>query len=190
MLELREWFASARFDDRPWLLLGKGPSFSRRDEFPLGDYNLLGLNNVVREQRVDVAHVIDVDVIGDVAERLAGNCRYLVMPRRPHVGFEPTGRLLEDFFDELPVLRELDGEGRLVWYNAATSWTAAGDSPVIGVRSFSSEAALNILAAMGVRTVRSLGIDGGRTYGTDFKDLKALTNGLPSFNAQFREMEE
>jgi hypothetical protein len=49
MIELREWMASASFPDRPWLVLGKGPSFSRRAEFPLGEYNLMGLNNVVGE---------------------------------------------------------------------------------------------------------------------------------------------
>ena len=71
------------------------------------------------------------------------------MPRHPHVGFQPTERRLEDFFDELPVLRELDEQGRLVWYNAATR-PPVGDSPVIGVRYFSSEAAMNILGEMGV----------------------------------------
>src|SRR5918997_1274861 len=113
MLELREWIAASPFDARPWLILGKGPSFSRRHEFPLEDYHLLGLNNVVREQPVDVAHVIDVDVIPDIADRLLDDCRYLLMPRRPHEAFVPTRRLLEDFFDDHPVLRELDRRGRL-----------------------------------------------------------------------------
>ena len=111
------------------------------------------------------------------------------MPRRPHVKFRAGEKLLEDYFDELPVLRELDEQGRLVWYNAATS-PPVGDSPKIGVRFFSSEAALNILGEMGVKKVRTLGIDGGTQYAGEFEDLPELQNGLPSFDAQFRELED
>ena len=191
MIELHQWISSASFPERPWLLLGKGPSFSRRDEFPLGDYNLLGLNNVVGELPLDVAHMIDIDVVDAVADRLEENCRWLVMPRRPHVDFEPSDRLLEDFVAEKPVLRRLEEEGRLVWYNAASPrWPPVGDSRPVQVRNFSSEAALEILGRMGVRRVRSLGIDGGQTYGREFADLKQLLNGRPSFDAQFREIED
>jgi hypothetical protein len=189
MIELRNWIQSTQFDPKPWLLLGKGPSFSRRGEFDLDGFNLLGLNDVVEEQRVHVAHVIDLDVVQRAGGHLLDNCDFLVMARRPHVGFKPGPRRLEDYFDEVPVLRELDGRGRLVWYNAATS-PPIGDSPVIGIRYFSSEAALNILGEMGVTKVRSLGIDGGQVYGREFADLPELHNGLPSFDAQFREMED
>lgn len=189
MIELRDWIRSTGFDAKPWLLLGKGPTFSRRSEFPLDDYNLMGLNNVVTEQKVDVAHVIDIDVIEKCADAIRDNSRFLVMARRPHSGFRAGERRLEDYFDDLPVLRELDEQGRLVWYNAATSPSEPG-SPEIGVRYFSSEAAMNILGELGVKKVRTLGIDGGTQYGTEFKDLPELTNGLPSFDAQFRELED
>ena len=190
MIELREWIALSPFDARPWLVLGKGPSFARRHDVPLDEYQLLGLNNVVRELPVQIAHIVDVDVIEDVAGSLKANCRYLVMPRRPHVHAYPGSKLLEDYFDEFPVLRELDAEGRLVWYNAATSWSPVGDSPVVGLRYFSSEAAFNILGEMGVKHVASLGIDGGENYGAEFEELKELTNGRPSFDAQFPEIEK
>jgi hypothetical protein len=189
MIELRDWIRSTTFDAKPWLLLGKGPTFSRRGEFPLDDFNLIGLNNVVTEQKVDVAHIIDIDVVEKCADALRESSRFLVMARRPHVRFRPGERRLEDYFDELPVLRKLDEEGRLVWYNAATSPPVDG-SPEIGIRFFSSEAAMNILGEMGVKKVRTLGIDGGTQYGTEFKDLPELQNSLPSFDAQFRELED
>ena len=189
MIELRDWIRSSTFDPKPWLLLGKGPTFSRRGEFPLGDYNLIGLNNVVTEQKVDVAHIIDIDVVEKCADALRDNCRFLVIARRPHVRFRPGERRLEDYFGELAILRELDEQGRLVWYNAATS-PAVDGSPEIGIRFFSSEAAMNILGEMGVKKVRTLGIDGGTQYGTEFKDLPELQNSLPSFDAQFRELED
>lgn len=189
MIELRDWISTTSFERKPWLLLGKGPTFTRRGEFPLGDYNLMGLNNVVTEQRVDVAHIIDVDVVGKCADALRQNCDQLVMARRPHVRFRAGERLLEDYFDELPVLREFDERGRLVWYNADTS-PPVGSSPSIGVSFFSSEAAMNILGEMGAEKVRTLGIDGGTQYGEEFKELPELQNGLPSFDAQFRQIED
>jgi hypothetical protein len=189
MIELRDWIRSTTFDPKPWLILGKGPTFSRRNEFPLGDYNLLGLNDVVTEQKVDVLHIIDVDVVAKCADALRDGCRFLVMARRPHVEFKPSERLLEDYFSELPVLEELDREGRLVWYNAATS-PPVESSRTIGVTWFSSEAAMNILGELGVKTVRTLGIDGGTSYSEEFKGLPALQNTLPSFDAQFRELED
>ena len=33
MIELTEWFANAQLPARPWLVLGKGPTFDRRDRF-------------------------------------------------------------------------------------------------------------------------------------------------------------
>jgi hypothetical protein len=189
MLELREWIRSTTFDDKPWLLLGKGPTFARRDEFPLDEYNLMGLNNVVGEQKVDVAHIVDVDVVPKVADALRENAGFLLMPRRPHVSFRPAERRLEDHFGDHPVLRELDEQGRLVWYNASTG-AQVEDSPVIPVRFFSSEAAMNILGELGARKVRTLGIDGGTDYSKEFDDLTALENTRPSFDAQFRQLED
>ena len=109
---------------------------------------------------MDAAHIIDIDVVAKCADALRENCRYLVIARRPHVDFKPSERLLEDYFSDHPVLEELDKDGRLVWYNAATS-PPVGNSRTIGVTFFSSEAALNILGEMRVKQVRTLGIDGG-----------------------------
>jgi hypothetical protein len=189
MIELRDWIRATSFEPKPWLLLGKGPTFARRRDFPLAEYNLMGLNNVVSEEKVDVAHILDIDVVEKCADALKENCRFLVIARRPHAAFRPGERRVEDYFDDLPVLQELDGQDRLVWYNAASA-PPVGSSPAIGVRFFSSEAAMNILGEMGVKTVRTLGIDGGTQYSAEFKDLPQLQNGLPSFEAQFRELED
>jgi hypothetical protein len=46
---------------------------------------------------------------------------------------------------------------------------------------------------MGVKTVRSLGIDGGTNYSKAFDDLKKntlLANGQPSFDLQFAQLQE
>ncbi len=190
MLELTQWFATADFAPRPWLLLGKGPSFAQHRHLDLTAFNTMSLNHVVAELPVDVAHIIDVDVVGDCAEALRHNCQWLLMPYRPHVRSQRSPRALKDWFGEHPVLRELDERGRLVWYNLGSS-PRVGSSPRITSGSFSSEAALRILALMGVRTVRSLGIDGGRSYASTFRHLEAstlLANGAQAFDLQFERI--
>lgn len=187
MIEVVEWGRLLEPDDRPWLVLGKGPSFGCRDEFDLSRFRLFALNHVVRELAVDVAHAIDVDVIEAGGEQLREHCRWLVMPRFPHVNHRPTRHPLEHFVARIPVLDELDREGRLVWYNL--DWAApAPGSPIIPVRYFSSEAALSILGLIGVKEVRSLGIDGGRRYSTAFSTSTLLANRQPSFDLQFDEL--
>lgn len=189
MLELREWFRTLPPDDRPWLVLGKGPTFGRRSEFDLSQYRLLALNHVVRELPVEVAHIIDIDVVDDCADRLLENCRWLLMPRVPHIQQRAGHARLEDYRDALPVLRELDAQGRLVWYNARTG-PRIGDSPVIDVRNVSSEAALGVLGELGAQTVRSLGIDGGTGYSAAFSSFSGGgRSGPPPYDRQFAQME-
>lgn len=88
--------------------------------------------------------------------------RFLILPWVPHVkNVASAGKTLETWRDELPVLKELDAQGRLLFYNLITSDKCGDESPVVPVRYFSAEASLNILAMLGVKTVRTLGIDGG-----------------------------
>jgi hypothetical protein len=191
MIELHDWIARAPFPDRPWLIIGKGPTFQRRSDFDLRAFNTLSLNHVVTEIDVDVAHAMDIDVVAACADALRTSCQYLVMPRHPHVAQEPSRRRLEDFFDAVPILRELDEQGRLVWYSSSGA-PVPGATRNVRVRFFSSEAALGVLGEMGVRNVRTLGIDGGRQYGSAFRhldDVTRLVNGQPSFDLQFSELE-
>lgn len=162
MIELSDWFQRKPFAPKPWLVVGAGPTFDRRGDFDLDEYNVLTLDGVVSALRGDVAHIVDLDVVADCADRLAAQSDWLLMPRYPQVAGRPGARPLEDWFDRHPVLREIDGRGRLVWYNLAGT-PRVDQSPTIGAAPFPSEMALNILARMGVTTVRSLGIDDGGT---------------------------
>jgi hypothetical protein len=171
-------------------MLGKGPTFARRVEHDLGNYNLLTLNHAVRELDVDIAHVIDIDVIHDCEDVIVDRCKFLVMPGVPHVRSRVGHARLEEYLRASPALQRLDSENRLIWYNAETG-PRIGPSPKIGVRYFSSEAALGVLGVLGAATVRSLGVDGGTAYAKSFSDLAGstlLSNGQPSFDLQFGEL--
>lgn len=187
-----DWFAAApAHGSRPWLILGKGPSFTRLAEFDVSGYLTLSLNHVVRERRVDVAHIIDFDVVEHCGESLIRNAGVVVMPWHPHRKNRPSRETLETLTRGHPVLERLDVEGRLLWYNLDSSKNHREGAPVVRVRYFSAEAALNLLATAGVRRVRSLGIDGGATYSAAFDDLKEktlLANSRTSFDEQFREL--
>lgn len=185
-----EWFREARIDRaRPWLILGKGPSFSKHAEFDLRGFHLLSLNDAARELPVDVAHAIDLHAIERSGEAIAANAQVLVMPWHPHIDFKPAGETLEELAQRVPVLRRLAEERRLLWYNHSKTLDHRPGSPVVSVRYFSAEGALNLLAAAGVRSVRSLGIDGGTQYGASFQDLsyRLLANRQPDFERQFSE---
>jgi hypothetical protein len=187
-----EWFAESGFrPDEPWLILGKGPSFSKRDAFDLKPYRLLSINHAVREQPVTAAHVIDADVIDACADVIEKNAKVVVMPWYPHVKNGPGTKTLDELARENPVLGRLDRAGKLLWYNLGTGRAARDGSPVVPVKFFSGEAVLNLLAEAGVRRVRSLGVDGGASYSPSFDDLKdktLLANKWKTFDQQFAGM--
>ena len=195
MIELTKWWQTVReqFADE-WLVLGKGPTLAdyqpERDSRPT-----IGLNHVVRKYNVDIAHVIDVDVISACENILVDQCRYLLMPLIPNVNCQPGVRPLEQYFEILPVLKTLSDLDRLVWYWLITPYHQElkpdANSPGIRAINFSAEAVLNILGELGVGKVRSYGIDGGRSYAAQFQRLAErtlLANGLSDFDSQFVEM--
>jgi hypothetical protein len=187
--ELTEWISTTTFPDKPWLLLGKGPSFSRRGEFDLDGYNLFSLNHVVRELDVRIASTMSVRVITDCANVLETNCDYLVVPRVLADRNEAFVHRLEDCVETIPVLRDLDEAGRLVWYNYER-FRPFGRSPVLlGLFSI-SEASVQVIAHIGARRVHTLGIDGGTVYSSSFSDIQTerLARGSFPYDGQFREL--
>lgn len=185
------WFREQQFDPaEPWLILGKGPSFSKRDQFNLNSFKAISLNHVVRELPVTLAHAIDLDVIKDCEAAIERNAQAVVMPWVPHVNNEPGSDHLNSIIPQIPVLRRLNEQGRLLWYNSSTTDVRHAGAPVVEVKSFSAEAALNLLAMAGVRQIRSLGIDGGAAYSGAFQDLvetTLLNNSHESFDRQFAQ---
>ena len=173
---------------QPWLIFGKGPSFARRKEFDLSGYKTVALNHAVREQPVDVAHLIDLDVLHDCAREIEANARFVVMPWIPHVNCAVGDKTLGNLVRDDSALRRLSESGRLLWYNFGTAKSPNGEEPVVPAGWFSAEAVLNLLAMAGVRRVRSLGVDGGISYSSEFDDLAdktLLANGHESFDRQF-----
>jgi hypothetical protein len=184
-----DWSREQVDPDDPWLILGKGPTFGSRDRFDLREFKLLSLNHVVREQAVSLAHIIDLDVVNDCAEALERQAAWVVLPWYPHVKNRPGRLALPDLVARSPLLRRLDDQRRLLWYDLSTGRHRHGPGPVVQATYFSAEAAVGLLALAGVRRVRSLGVDGGVSYSADFDDLTRqtlLANGQRGFDLQFQ----
>ncbi len=183
-----DWIKQESLVARPWLILGKGPSFGLLSKYEVDQYETLSLNHVVRERPVTVAHVIDIDVVSACGDAILTNARVLVMPWFPHVENRVGSKDLAYWITQIPVLRQLDVEGRLLWYDLSTSKIRHGGGPVVKAKYFSAEAGLSLLAQSGVTCVRSLGVDGGSAYGSAFVDIESATrlnNGHQSFDLQF-----
>jgi len=116
-----------------------------------------------------------------------------MMPKRPNVSsLQAEFLTIDDWINSIPILRELDEQGKLVCYDIFIG-TETEDPWQVPVLYFSSEAALGVLARMGAKQIRSIGVDGGRKYNPTFADLESetkLINGQPSFDLQFERLEK
>lgn len=191
VVDIFEW-AKTHFDtDAAFVVLGKGPSFSLKDQCDLSDTCLVSLNHTVREQPVRLAHMIDIDVVEDCEDCIWENCDWLVMPRRPHVNCRPTALTLQDFIETIPVLTRLAEAGRLLTYSLWSDRTDPRPSKVTG--TFSGSVIVNLLGRMGAKHVQLLGVDGGTDYSRTFGDLSDRTlfrNQHTSFDIQFSEIQK
>lgn len=184
------FFASTDINRRPWLILGKGPSFRKFRNIDANAFNVLALNHVARDVRCDIALMMDFDVWEHAGEHIAANAGFVAMPWHPHRQNRPSETTLADLAAADPRLAALAAQNRLITFNAETGrlLSRVGDEPITEIKFFSAEAALNLLADNGARVIRTLGIDGGTQYSDDFRDLNdktLLANGQVSFDRQF-----
>lgn len=190
-IDVFEWSRTQLSADTPFVVLGKGPSFSLRHQHDLSGCQLVSLNHTVREQRVQIAHMIDIDVVEDCEDCLWDNCEWLIVPRRPHVNCRPTPLTLEDFVQTMPILARFAAAGRLLTYSL---WSDRSDRRPAKVQgTFSGSVVVNLLGQLGVKHVRLLGVDGGTDYSTAFHDLNEKTlfrNQHTSFDIQFSEIQK
>jgi hypothetical protein len=177
--------------DKPWLILGKGPSFSCVYDTDLSRYYTLGLNHVNNIVSCTLALIIDLEVLSsDFIEKT----QKVLVPWHPHINFRPSKITLKELLCTNYYLEYLENSDRLYTYDLST-WRRFDNGikyknhrPIISAKYFSSEAAFGILINKGVKEIYSLGLDGGKEYAREFKHIKPLTNGRKNFDYQFIEI--
>lgn len=173
-------FKDYQLDGRDIVILGKGPSLDSIDRYNLVPHCTIGLNHVCRDIPVSVAHVIDLDVLDQLGDKLLTNCQALFMPYYPHLGWRPHAFLrLIDLLESHPILKQM--KDRIYGYNLSTAsqminlkWN---DSPFVWASHFSAEAVVNLLGKLGVKRIRTLGVDGGKGQSNRFSDLSNINSG-------------
>lgn len=181
---------AVRAVNRPtWLLLGKGPTFSRYDTF-YGDWPTLTLNHVCTRVPTTLAHFTDLAAFDDCSGHLLGSSSLVVLPWHPHVDMRPSRVPLDRWVEYRPALRTLEGQHRLLSYNGSNAGKLSRNRGLgkIHVRYFSAVAGCAILCAAGVSAIYSLGVDGGTGYAAGFDAKDCLANGRRSFDCQFIEI--
>lgn len=185
-IEFVGWFSTrdAAWKGKPWLVIGKGPTFSLLQGVDTAGYNTFGLNHVVREVKLNVAHAIDLEVIEACAEDLYRNAGHVVMPWYPHVKHRAGRHSLAKLADGIEILARLKREGRLLWYNRE-GWSSHEGARAVRIDGFSAEVPYALLGMAGVKKIRSIGVDGGNNYAKCFDSADLLANRRESFKKQF-----
>ena len=187
MQHIGEFFSELDLENSRFLVIGKGPSVARLNDTSRFDYTV-SLNHALRDYSVDFSHIIDLDVVDSLDQIILDNAKYLIMPLYPHVNSAPSKKSLLDFIEDYPVLRALNDQNRLLWYNLGTKKKSGNSLPVVPGGYFSGDVIVSLLSSNGARNFTMAGVDGGKTYADGFSDLNQstlLSNGRSSFDIQF-----
>jgi len=195
MITATQWFRTNTVSDKPWLILGKGPSFKKIKNIDVSKFYTIALNHAARNMKCDAVLLMDLDVLDIAGTEMEQNAQFFFLPWHPHVDFAPAIETLAELIGRYPILQKLDREQRLVVFHAETARTlpSIDNEPITSIKFSSAEAALNLLADNGIRNIRTLGVDGGNTYSSAFSDLESVTllkNGQPTFNRQFEKFSQ
>lgn len=165
MISINDWWkqSSNNSQDR-WLIVGKGPSFEKRNQFDISGYRTITLNHVIREMQAEIAHIIDLDVIRDCSEVIERNAKFLLVPRHPHVNGRAQEKTIESLLSDHPVLKKLSEQNRLVVYELAAERVAPSTSPwqkqpanpsfTVPLGTFSGEVVTTLLGMLGAKTIQ------------------------------------
>ncbi len=169
IVEAARWLSAERRNERPWLLVGAAAraedvAVARRQGFLV-----MALGAAATRVEADLAYVVDAELIAEGGEALAAQARALLVPQDLHNDGWAAGRTLRSWAADLPVLRQLHEDDRLVRF---ALWTGGGD----GVEGdfASDEVPLRLLAAAGVRRVHRLGLPEAGATTTGFEGLTTL----------------
>jgi hypothetical protein len=107
------------------------------------------------------------------------------MPWQPH-GLDGTAdrKTLIDIKSDNAVIDRYYQNERLLFYNLITGEDPNPEDVVTPVTFGSGDILVCLLARVGVRKIRTVGLDGGSSYAKSFENLKPLKFGANTYSAQ------
>lgn len=185
-----DWLKQRTDPKRPWLIVGKGPSFDRISKVLLASYTLIGINHVCTKVGVAVNLFTDVEAAVDCKAALGGNPVPVIMPWHPHVQMKPSPEDLLVLCGKNQVLMGVYRRNLLFSFNSSTAHKLRSNPalPLVRARYFSGVAVVSLLLSAGVKRFFSIGLDGGTKYGKAFDPKDRLANKRKSFDIQFAEI--
>lgn len=161
VLHFTEFFKKGLHDPKkPWLVLGKGPSFSKKTGYDLTKFNILGVNETNNHVLTLVAFYTDYEAWTNTQYC---SSRAIMLPFWPHFDGTPHLRKpLPNIIRKDTHLRAAPGEVYFFDLDRHKELGTKGPSDTVLSGSCSStEAAFNMLGLMGVKQIFTLGVDGG-----------------------------
>lgn len=194
MLNIKQ-FINKDIRETPFLLIGKGPSFSNIKNININNYKVITLNHTVDViPNPWLASLIDINVI-EQTKRLY-TAKNILIPYYPHLSLEedpsPPHINIEKFIKRYPILQKFNDENRLVCYDLSDAVGYRSDF-VFDIGIFSGDTIFNALAALGAKSISSVGIDGGENYDSKFSylnDISLLKNKQDSFDASIERIKQ
>lgn len=178
-------------DGRPWVVVGKGPTFGLAHRLKYTHW-LFCLNDAAGHAPADFAHFTDWEAFRRVQDSAHPTPpgAVIVMPWHPHVDSKVGKRSLVDWAGLYPELGPLMVSGRLLSYRSdLDKRPCPANLTTVRVRKFSAVAAVNLLAMAGARRILLAGVDGGTKYADCFDTVSLLRNGRSSFDSQWPEIQ-
>ena len=179
---------------KPVLIIGKGPSLQRISEFDLSDYYTVGLNDVFFYVAVDLAstpHIHELEAGHKYGE--FWRAHEFLIPYYVWKGLDHWVPIQETPYRYL----------KMYCYNTDNPVPQVGDSQRIGHEFFSIHHVIELFALKGVKTFKTIGIDGGWDYAEGIDPIPGIKtpreekewcekNGFQpiSFDQQFRRINE
>lgn len=153
---------------RPVLVLGKGPSLTTASfAAHRNGMCVIGINQTVRSFQCDIAFFIDIEPLQESLAELIASDAAVILPWRPNRRGKVLSRFsgpmtenLDELCEKLLALGRFRDSGKLYYFHSRFKGARSAQN-VFEPNLVSLSALLQILASLGVREVRTLGVDGG-----------------------------
>jgi hypothetical protein len=166
---LMDWFASHGRARRAWLLAAGDADPAAVEQARAEGLMAMSLGAASGVVQADLAYVLDAEALAESGTEIAAHAAFVLVPAQLHVGGWAGGRSLASWEADLPALRRLREEGRLVRFDL---WTGSPEGA--GGDFEGAEVPLRLLAQAGVREVRWTGAAGRAASCTGFDGLSSI----------------